>query len=186
MKAVLRQAPNILSALRVVAAPIAGWLIYQGEDFPALFVFGLAGLSDAADGYLAKKFALTSRFGAWLDPAADKLLMLISFVALTMVGAVPLWLTVLVIGRDIAIVLGVGLAKMLGAPLRVAPLMVGKISTVVQVLYIAMVLLLLAIRSDQPELLFAGEVAVAALTLASFFAYGSVWLHAVAARSKAA
>ena len=73
----------------------------------ALCVFVFAGLSDALDGFLAKRFALTSRFGAWLDPAADKLLMLASYVALTMVGAVPLWLTALVIGRDVAIVAGV-------------------------------------------------------------------------------
>ena len=119
MNVLLRQAPNILSALRVVAAPIAAVLILDGIDVAALCVFVFAGLSDAADGYLAKRFALTSRFGAWLDPAADKLLMLASFVTLTMVGAVPLWLTVLVIGRDLAIVLGVGLARLLEAPLRI-------------------------------------------------------------------
>lgn len=186
MKGVLRQAPNILSALRLVAAPIAGWLIYQGEHFAALCVFGLAGLSDAADGYLAKTFALTSRFGAWLDPAADKLLMLVCFVTLTMVGAVPLWLTLFVIGRDVAIVLGVLLARVLDAPLKIAPLTVGKISTVVQVLYIALVLLMLTLRSDQPALMLASELAVAALTIVSFFAYAQVWFQAVAARSKAA
>ena len=185
MKAVLRQAPNILSALRLIAAPIAGWLILHREFFPAVCVFGFAGLSDAADGYLAKTFGLSSRFGAWLDPAADKLLMLASFVTLTMVGAVPLWLTALVIGRDVAIVLGVALAKLLGAPLTVAPLMVGKISTVVQVLYIAGVLLMLTLRQIEPQAVLAGVLAVALLTLASFLAYAHVWFQAVAARSRA-
>jgi cardiolipin synthase len=186
MKAVLRQAPNILSTLRMIAAPIAAWLIYHGDDFAALCVFGFAGLSDAADGFLAKRFGLGSRFGAWLDPAADKLLMLASFVALTMVGAVPLWLTLLVIGRDVAIILGVLLARALEAPLRVAPLLVGKISTVVQVLYIAMVLFLITMNWDRPIVELAGEIAVAALTLLSFVAYAHVWLLAVAARSRAA
>jgi len=186
MKAVLRHAPNILSALRLVLAPIAGWLILDGSDLPALCVFGFAGLSDAADGYFAKRFGLNSRFGAWLDPAADKLLMLASYVTLAIVGAVPLWLTALVIGRDVAIVLGVLLARAMGAPLQIAPLMVGKVSTVVQVLYIAMVLLLLTLGTDRPMLDLAGEAAVAALTLASFFAYAHVWFQAVAARSRAA
>ena len=186
MKAVLRQAPNILSALRLIAAPVAGWLILHGDFFAALWVFGFAGASDAADGYLAKTFGLTSQFGAWLDPAADKLLMLASFVTLTMVGAVPVWLTFLVIGRDVAIVLGVGLARLLEAPLAIAPLFVGKASTVVQVFYIAMTLLLLTLKAVEPEAALAGALAVATLTVASFFAYARVWFAAVAARSKAA
>ena len=186
MKAVLRQAPNILSALRMMAAPVAAWLIYHGEDFAALCVFGFAGLTDAADGFLAKRFGLASRFGAWLDPAADKLLMLACFVTLTVVGAVPLWLTILVIGRDLAIVLGVLLARALDAPLHVAPLLVGKISTVVQVFYIAMVLFLITMNWDRPIVELAGEISVAALTLLSFVAYAQVWLQAVAARSRAA
>ena len=186
MNALLRQAPNILSALRLLAAPVAAVLILDGVDFVAVCVFVAAGLSDALDGYLAKRFALTSRFGAWLDPAADKLLMLASFVTLTMVGAVPLWLTALVIGRDVAIVLGVGLAKLLEAPLRIAPLTIGIASTVVQVVYVALVLLLLAADLSLPRLEFAGSAVVALFTLSSFFAYAYVRLQAVAAGRRAA
>ncbi len=185
MIAVLRQAPNILSALRLVSAPIAAWLILHGIDYAALCVFCLAGASDAADGFLAKKFGLASRFGAWLDPAADKLLMLASFVSLTLVGAVPVWVTVLVIGRDIAIVLGVLLAQVLRLPLKVAPLMIGKVSTVVQVLYIAFVLLVLTLNANWPRIELAGEVAVALLTAGSFLAYALVWFRASAARGAA-
>jgi cardiolipin synthase len=178
MIAVLRQAPNILSALRLVAAPIAAWLILHGEDFPALCVFGLAGLSDAADGFLAKKFSLASRFGAWLDPVADKLLMLASFLSLTYVGAVPWQLTVLVIGRDIAIVVGVLVAKAMALPLEVKPLMVGKISTVVQVLYIALVLLLLTLHEVPVLPARIGVALVAVFAVWSFLAYASIWLRA--------
>ncbi|MDE2133624.1 MAG: CDP-alcohol phosphatidyltransferase family protein [Alphaproteobacteria bacterium] len=186
MNALLRQAPNILSALRLVAAPIAAYLILRDLDVAALCVFVLAGLSDALDGFLAKRYALTSRFGAWLDPAADKFLMLASFVTLTMEGAVPLWLTVLVIGRDVAIVLGVGAARLLDAPLRLSPLIVGKASTVAQILYIAFVLLQLAADVSVPRLIFAGTAAVTIFTMLSFFAYGYVWLQAVAAGRRAA
>ena len=178
MTAVLRQAPNILSALRLVAAPVAAWLILHDADFAALCVFCLAGLSDAADGFLAKRFGLASRFGAWLDPAADKLLMLASFVTLTYVDTVPLWLTAMVIGRDIAIVLGVLLARLLAMPLEVKPLMVGKASTVAQVLYIALVLLLMTLQAPPPAIERAAEAVVTLLTAWSFFAYGRVWLAA--------
>ncbi len=186
MNALLRQTPNILSALRLIAAPIAAVLILDGVDFVAVCVFVAAGLSDALDGYLARRFALTSRFGAWLDPVADKLLMLASFVTLTIVGAVPLWLTIVVIGRDVAIVLGVGLARLLDAPLRIAPLMIGKASTVVQVVFVALVLLGLSVGLSAPRLEFAGCVVVALLTLSSFFAYAYVWLQALAAGRRAA
>ena len=186
VNALLRQTPNMLSALRLVAAPVAAVLILGQVNVAAVCVFVFAGLSDALDGYLAKRFALTSRFGAWLDPAADKLLMLASFVTLTMVGAVPLWLTALVIGRDVAIVLGVGLARLLEAPLRIAPLTIGKASTVAQGVYVALILLGLASGRSLPRLEFAGSVAVAILTLSSFFAYAYVWLQAVAAGRRAA
>ena len=186
MNVMVRQAPNILSALRLVAAVIAGWLILRGYDFAALCVFIFAGVSDALDGFLAKRFGLMSRFGAWLDPAADKLLMLISFVTLTMVGMVPLWLTVAVIGRDAAIVLGIFLAWLLDAPLQVKPLAVGKASTVVQVVYIAAVLLLMSLDASLPLLLFAIAVAVAALAGWSLIAYGLIWLQAVGARQRRA
>jgi cardiolipin synthase len=146
----------------------------------AFAVFLAAGLSDALDGFLAKRFGLASRFGAWLDPAADKLLMLASFATLTVVGKSPAWLTGLVIGRDVAIVAGILFAKVMEAPLKIAPLMVGKASTVVQVAYIALILLWCAVQAPLHWPLMVGEVAVALLTLASFVAYAAVWLKAVA------
>lgn len=178
----MRQAPNILSALRLVAAPVTAILILEHKDTAALGVFVVAGLSDALDGYLAKRFSLTSRFGAWLDPAADKLLMLASFVTLTMIGVIPLWLTVLVIGRDVAIVLGIFLAFALRAPLKVAPLLAGKACTVVQVAYIAFSLLLLAAQWQRAAWSQAGELVVAVFVAWSFLAYAGVWLKAVAVR----
>ena len=186
MNKLLRQAPNILSALRLVAAPVTALLIRDDRDAAALCVFVLAGLSDALDGFLAKRFALTSRFGAWLDPAADKLLMLASFVTLTVFGAIPLWLTALVIGRDAAIVLGVLLARALDAPLQIAPLMVGKASTVVQVVYVALVLVFRAAAIDQPRVALACAVMVAFFAMWSFLAYGNVWLQSVATGRRAA
>jgi cardiolipin synthase len=105
--------------------------------------------------------------------------MLASFVTLTYIGAVPLWLTALVIGRDLAIVAGVSLAWLFSLPVQVAPLNVGKASTVVQVGFIGLVLLLLALGADQPNVVLAGAVATAAVTLASWLAYAQVLLRAL-------
>jgi cardiolipin synthase len=176
----LRHLPNFLTALRMLAAPLTAYFILHGNDTAALAAFAFAGLSDVADGYLARRFSPGSRFGVYLDPAADKLLMLASFVTLTMIGAVPLWLTALVIARDLAIVIGVGLAWLFSLPVQVAPLNVGKASTVVQVGFIGLVLLLLAFDIDQPNVVFAGAVATAAVTIASWLAYAQVLLRALA------
>src|SRR5258708_483119 len=129
----LRQLPNFLTAIRVLLAPLCAWLVLHDSFFAALCVFAVAGGSDAVDGWLARRFGLVSRFGEYLDPAADKLLMLASFLTLTAIGAAPLWLTVIVIARDVAIVLGVGLARLFSLPVKMEPLAVGKACTVVQV-----------------------------------------------------
>ncbi len=178
MTPLLRQLPNLLTALRMCAAPLTAMFILDGENAAALAVFLFAGLSDALDGYLARRLVAGSRFGVYLDPAADKLLMLASFVTLTVVGAVPLWLTAVVIARDLAIVLGVGLAWLLGLPLNVEPLYIGKISTVVQVAFIGVVLLLRMLGLGEPMVVLAGAVAAGAVTVASWLAYAQLWFRA--------
>jgi cardiolipin synthase len=176
----LRHLPNFLTALRLCAAPLTAVLILRGQFAPALSVFAFAGLSDVLDGYLARRLSYATRFGVYLDPAADKLLMLASFVTLTMIDAIPLWLTALIIGRDLAIVMGVGLARILSLPLHVAPLNIGKASTVIQVCFVGLVLLLLTLRVDQPSVILAGVIATAAVTVASWLAYAQLWLRALA------
>jgi cardiolipin synthase len=175
----LRHLPNLLTALRLVAAPLTAMLILKGSDGEALAIFALAGLSDALDGYLARRLSPGSRLGIYLDPAADKLLMLASFVTLTVIHAVPLWLTVLIIGRDVGIVAGVGLAWLLGLPVQVEALNIGKASTVVQIAFVGLVLFLLALNLSQPGLVLGAAVATAGVTLASWIAYGQILLRAL-------
>jgi cardiolipin synthase (CMP-forming) len=186
MTALARQFPNFLTALRIVLAPLTAWLILQGRGFEALCVFAIAGGSDALDGFLARRFGLVSRFGEYLDPAADKLLMLASFVTLTMIHAAPLWLTAIVIGRDVAIVLGVGLARVLALPVKIEPLMVGKASTVVQVGYVGLLLLLMTLRVDMAPLATVAALIAAGFTIASWLAYGQLLLRAFALGRRAA
>jgi cardiolipin synthase len=180
--ALLRQIPNLLTVLRLACAPITAFLLVDGAYVAALAVFVFAGLTDAADGFLAKRYGLDTRVGAWLDPAADKLLMLASFLALTYVGATPPWLTVLVLARDGAIVVAVLLAKSMGWPLRVQPQLLGKISTAIQVGYVGLMLLMLAFEIGWPMLSYVAAVVTAVFTLASWLSYGQVFLRAVAIR----
>ena len=102
----VRHLPNLLSAARLLAAPVAAWAILAGHDMASLLLFVAASFSDLADGFIARRWGLTSQSGAWLDPIADKLLMLFCFLALWKAEAVPLWLVVLVIARDLGIMGG--------------------------------------------------------------------------------
>ena len=111
MSGLFKHVPNLLTGMRLVCAPALAFLLVSGADRAALGVFAFAGLSDAADGYFAKRFGLATRFGRYLDPAADKLLMLAAFVALAAMGYTPVWLAVLVIARDLAIVAGIAGAR---------------------------------------------------------------------------
>ncbi|MDE2074793.1 MAG: CDP-alcohol phosphatidyltransferase family protein [Alphaproteobacteria bacterium] len=182
MRRLFPNLPNILTSLRLLMAPVLAVLVLGGHHRAAFGVFVFAGLSDAADGYLAKRFDLGSALGRILDPAADKLLMLASFLALSAVGATPVWLTALVIGRDVGIVAGALSAWTLDLPLKVAPLPLGKICTALQITYIALILLLLLAGRQMPDLVTAAELITAAITLASGLNYAALWLRALIVR----
>lgn len=186
LSAVLKHLPNSLSLLRLAAAPLTAWLIVADHDSAALLLFVLAGLSDGLDGFIARHWRLTSRFGAWLDPAADKLLMLFCFLALLHMGVTPWWLVVLVVLRDLCIVAGAVLARVLGVPLTVRASMLGKISTVVQIGYIGFCLLLRVFDLDAPRLLFAAAATTAVFTLLSGLGYGAALIRAMTARHRPA
>ncbi|HKU53802.1 MAG TPA: CDP-alcohol phosphatidyltransferase family protein [Rhizomicrobium sp.] len=148
----IRHLPNLLSALRLLAAPFAAWLIVREHDIAAVLTFAAAGASDGLDGTIARRWGVTSAFGAWLDPVADKLLMLFCFTALYGVGATPFWLLLLVVARDLAIVAGWLLIRLLSLPAPTSPLLIGKLSTLVQILYILALLLLLSFDVEAPRL----------------------------------
>ena len=173
----IKDLPNLLSALRLLAAPFAAWLIIAEHDTAALLVFAAAGLSDGLDGFIARRWSMTSDFGAWLDPVADKLLMLLSLAALWIVGVTPLWLVALVVARDLAIVAGWLLVKLLAWPIPASPLFIGKLSTVIQILYVLSALLLLAFDLEAPRLEQAAAWISGLATILSAGAYGGVFLR---------
>jgi cardiolipin synthase len=173
----IRHLPNILSALRLLAAPFTAWLIIAGHDTAALLVFAAAGLSDGLDGFIARRWGVTSDFGAWLDPLADKLLMLLSLVALFIVGITPIWLVALVVARDLAIIIGWLLVKLFGLPLATTPLFIGKFSSAIQVLYVLSALLTLAFDLQAPRLEQAAAWVCGLVTILSAAAYGGIFLR---------
>ena len=182
----IRHVPNLLSALRLLAAPFAAWLILEGHDIAAVLTFAAAGASDGLDGFIARRWGATSAFGAWLDPIADKLLMLFCFTALYCVGATPLWLLVLVVGRDLAIVLGWLLARLLSLPAPSAPLFIGKLSTAVQILYVLTLLLLLSFDVEAPRLALAAAWGCGLFVVLSAVAYAGLFLRGLFSGSRAA
>ena len=180
----MKYLPNLLSGLRLVAAPIVALLLMGGNDRAALGLFAFAGLSDAADGFLAKRFGLATRFGRFLDPAADKLLMLASFVTLSVLNLAPLWLTAIVVGRDLAIVTGVVVIVLLDLPVDIAPLFLGKLSTACQICYVAAALVLLSVGLAWPQWMQLAALATAAATLLSWAGYGFMLSRIFWARSE--
>jgi cardiolipin synthase len=182
----LRHLPNALSATRLLLAPAIAYLLLQGFYESAFAVFVLAGLTDAVDGYLAKRFAPGSHVGVYLDPAADKLLMLVCFVTLARLGVTPLWLTLVVIARDGAIIAGIAAARSFAIPIRVAPLPIGKASTAIQVVYVGLILFFLAFDIGAQSVRLAAAAATATLTVASAFAYAQIWIRALALRRRTA
>jgi len=152
----------------------------------ALGMFAFAGLSDFADGLVARHWGFTSRFGAWLDPIADKLLMLLCFVALLRVNAAPFWLVMLVIARDGVIAAGAVMVKLFNLPMRIEPLMIGKVSTLVQLGYVGIVLLLLAFDLESPKLMAAAGYVVAVFAVLSLGGYGQLFLRALLFRRRTA
>src|SRR5262245_25614929 len=124
------------------------WAIASHEMRGAFLLFLAAGLSDAVDGFLAKRFNMKSELGAYLDPIADKVLIGSIYIALGITEAIPRWLVILVVSRDLLIVGGIMLAWVLGRPMTVKPLMVSKLNTVAQIVYAGLVLAALGFRFD--------------------------------------
>ena len=182
----IRHLPNLLSALRLLAAPFAAWLILDGHDIAAVVTFAAAGASDGLDGFVARRWGVTSAFGAWLDPIADKLLMLFCFTALYYVSVTPFWLLVLVVARDLAIVFGWLLIKLMSLPAPTAPLPIGKLSTVVQILYIFTMLLLLSFDVYAPRLVEAAAWGCGLFVIVSAAAYAGIFLRGLFSGSRAA
>jgi len=133
--------PNVITLARILLTPLFIIFLIQGRYHKALAVFLLAGVSDLADGLIARTMHQRSRLGAYLDPMADKILMSASFVTLSIYHQIPSWLTVIVISRDVALALGVMIFKLADYQLVIRPTLAGKWTTTLQVATVLLVLI---------------------------------------------
>jgi cardiolipin synthase len=167
--------PNFITIARVMSVPVIFWLLISGEQTTAFYVFLAAGISDALDGFLAKRFNWRTPLGAVLDPMADKLLLVSLFIALGVSKELPLWLVLAVVSRDILIVLAVMISWVMDQPVTIRPLAVSKANTFAQITLVATVL------ADQAFGLGLGLVRLGlvwitgTLTLLSLAAYLRAW-----------
>lgn len=171
----LRPAPalnpaNVVTVARLCVVPVAVWLVLQHVWGWAFILCAAAALSDALDGWLARRYGPTA-LGAVLDPLADKALVAAMFVTLAAVGLLPLWITVLVVLRDVAILAGIAVLRATGTPPPIRALPISKLNTALQLALVALALGLPATGVAVPGLVPALVLAVAACSLASGAGY---------------
>jgi cardiolipin synthase len=133
--------PNALTILRILLVPLFAILVFKKLTLWALMVFVSAGLTDGLDGYIARKFHLKTKMGAFLDPLADKLLLLTAFVVLTGYEHFPVWLSGIVVGRDMVTLTGIICIYVVGGTVHFSPSILGKATTLAQLLTIIFFLL---------------------------------------------
>lgn len=169
--------PNLITILRFVLVPAVVLAMLQSRWELAFAGFLIAGISDGVDGFVARQFNQRSRLGAYIDPMADKLLLVSVFVVLGIIGQLPLWLVVAAVSRDALIVIAVLLSSVMSQPVEMKPLMVSKANTAVQIVLAALVLGELAFTLDldpaRPVLIMLSGL----LTVASAAAYLVGWLR---------
>ena len=175
--------PNIITIGRLLAVPVAMGLILNGLYLGAFWVFVAAGISDAVDGFIAKRFDAETELGRFLDPLVDKVLLVSVYVSLGQAGHLPTWLVIGVVFRDLLIVGGAILFQTLTGRLTMKPIMISKINTAAQIVLAAMVLGLLGFEADGGWLTLAEGMVylVAVTTFLSGAVYVVSWLRRAAA-----
>jgi cardiolipin synthase len=171
---------NLLTVLRFCLVPVVIVSIINKEWMIALVVFVTAGVTDAIDGFIARHFDMRTELGAYLDPLADKALLVSIYITLAVSGVIPVWLAVLVVSRDIMIVGAVIVSWIMDNPIEINPLKLSKANTLAQIAFAALALSMLAFAKPMPVLHQGGLAVVAALTLASMAAYLATWFRHMA------
>lgn len=142
----------------------------------AFVLFVIGGISDALDGLIAKQFNSVTRLGKYLDPLADKVLLVAIYVTLGVKGDIPSWLVILVVSRDLLIVGGVLLSYMMDIRVKIRPVLVSKANTFFQIMLAALILGTAAFEVDPGYLIIANVYIVAVTTLLSGYSYLATWI----------
>lgn len=168
--------PNLISIARLMAVPVMIYLILNGFYLGAFWLFVIAGISDAVDGYIAKKMGQITVLGSYLDPIADKALLVSVYVTLGHVNLLPNWLVIMVVFRDLIIVGGVVLLHISTNAVKMKPLIISKINTAAQIILVTILLANLAVPQVLwPHLVIILIYVVSGTTLASGGAYIVSW-----------
>jgi len=172
--------PNFISLARLLSVPIVVWSLLADEMALAFWLFIAAGISDAVDGFIAKRLGNSTVIGGFLDPLADKALLVSVYITLGRLGYLPLWIVILVVSRDILIVGGAILFQTLTHSLKPEPLMVSKLNTLAQIVLAAVTLGGLALDASWHMAIMLLVWAVAVTTLASGAGYIIQWSRRLA------
>ena len=173
---ILYNLPNFITLARMLMTPLAVMMIISQRFLPAFLIFILAGVSDGVDGFIAKRFDLRTELGAYLDPLADKALLISIYVSLAIYAGLPAWIAITVVSRDVMIVVAVLVSWLLDKPVEIRPVWVSKLNTVAQITLAGFALGVRAYGLEAPLLQTALQWGVAATTLASGGVYIAQWL----------
>jgi len=169
--------PNLITLARILLVPVLVWAIIADEMRLAFLLFLAAGISDAVDGFLAKRFGMATELGAYLDPLADKVLIVSIYVALGITDVLPAWLVILVVSRDFMIVGAVLLSWLVDNPVAIKPVLVSKLNTAAQIVFATLTLASLALSVNAEPLLTVMMGLVVILTLISIGFYLREWVR---------
>jgi len=174
---VIQSLPNLITVGRIVLVPVVIWAITSGNMLLAFWVFVAAGISDAVDGFIAKRFNAQTEFGAYLDPLADKALLMSIYVTLSIEGLLPRWIVIAVVSRDIMIMGAVLLSWIMNKPVEIHPLIVSKLNTAAQIGLAALVLASSGFKFDAGQAKDVLLVVAGGLTFISAAAYLIEWMR---------
>lgn len=160
--------------------PFTMWLIVTGQYLPAFIVFVIAGVSDGIDGFVAKRFDQVTELGTYLDPLADKLLLVSIYLAMGFQELMPPLLVIIVVSRDVMIVGAVLLSWLIDRPVEMHPLWISKLNTTVQIAFAGFILAGLGLKLGLGGYILVGSFIVGSLTVASGAAYMLQWLKHMA------
>lgn len=167
--------PNFITIGRLLLVPFLIVMITQGRWLSAVICFLIAGVSDAVDGFIARRLSLRTELGAYIDPLADKALLMSIYVTLAVVGTLPGWLAITVVSRDVMIMVGVVVAWLIERPVAIKPLLVSKVNTAAQIGFAGLVLAANAFSFELGEARDWMMALIAVLTVASAGAYLLTW-----------
>jgi cardiolipin synthase (CMP-forming) len=169
--------PNLVTLARILLVPVVVWTIASGRMDVAFLLFAVAAVSDGIDGFLAKRFGMMTELGAYLDPLADKVLIVSIYVTLGITAVIPLWIVILVVSRDIMIVGAIILSWLVGRPVKIKPHIVSKINTGAQIVFACLVLASHGFKFNAEPVLTLVMALVAVLTLLSVGLYLQEWVR---------